>query len=180
MATQATRPSPSSSLLSSTSAKEKRAHSLVKTLSSLQLGVSLMGEVSPPHSRTLSSLLWSNSRELTSTRYGASGVWVGTRFVACTEAGAPKIHKELLLSAGYDDTIRTLIFSGRPMSVRKTPYVMEWYAHSLIVVGHHPEFFFREEKRRDEIEKLVAQGLVPNDVELANRPERSAESRRCA
>lgn len=26
--------------------------------------------------------------------YGASGVWVGTRFVASVEAGAPKKHKE--------------------------------------------------------------------------------------
>ena len=47
--------------------------------------------------------------------YGAAGVWVGTRFVASEEAGAPKIHKELVLSAGYDDISRTLIYSGRPM-----------------------------------------------------------------
>lgn len=58
--------------------------------------------------------------------YGASGVWVGTRFVASVEAGASKKHKELVLSAGYDDVIRTLIYSGRPMSVRKTPYVEDW------------------------------------------------------
>ena len=59
--------------------------------------------------------------------YGASGVWVGTRFVASVEAGASKKHKELVLSAGYDDVIRTLIYSGRPMSVRKTPYVENWW-----------------------------------------------------
>ena len=58
--------------------------------------------------------------------YGAAGVWVGTRFVASEEAGAPKIHKELVLSAGYDDISRTLIYSGRPMHVRKTPYVASW------------------------------------------------------
>jgi NAD(P)H-dependent flavin oxidoreductase YrpB (nitropropane dioxygenase family) len=62
-------------------------------------------------------------------RYGASGVWVGTRFVASEEAGAPPKHKELVLSAGYDDIVRTLIYSGRPMSVRKTPYVASWYAY---------------------------------------------------
>ena len=60
-------------------------------------------------------------------RYGAAGVWVGTRFVASVEAGAPPTHKELVLSAGYDDTVRTLLYSGRPMSVRKTPYVVEWF-----------------------------------------------------
>jgi NAD(P)H-dependent flavin oxidoreductase YrpB (nitropropane dioxygenase family) len=29
-----------------------------------------------------------------SLSYGASGVWVGTRFVASVEAAAPKKHKE--------------------------------------------------------------------------------------
>ena len=58
--------------------------------------------------------------------YGAAGVWVGTRFVASEEAGAPPKHKQELLSAGFDDTVRTLVYSGRPMSVRKTPYVAEW------------------------------------------------------
>lgn len=62
-----------------------------------------------------------------SSRYGASGVWVGTRFVASEEAGASKKHKEMVLTAGYDDVTRTLVYSGRPMSVRKTPYIEEWY-----------------------------------------------------
>lgn len=59
-------------------------------------------------------------------RYGASGVWIGTRFVASEESGAPRIHKEMVVTAGYDDTVRTLIYSGRPLSVRKTPYVADW------------------------------------------------------
>lgn len=68
--------------------------------------------------------------------YGAAGVWVGTRFVASEEAGAPKIHKELVLSAGYDDISRTLIYSGRPMHVRKTAYVASWYVpHRKLYTG---------------------------------------------
>ena len=59
--------------------------------------------------------------------YGAAGVWVGTRFVASVEAGAPPKHKEMITTAGYDDLTKTLIYSGRPMSVRKTRYVIEWY-----------------------------------------------------
>jgi len=90
--------------------------------------------------------------------YGASGVWVGTRFVASLEAGAPKKHKELVLSAGYDDVIRTLIYSGRPMSVRKTPYVENW-----------------ETKRSKEIQELVAQGKIPHEVELEQHPEKSMQ-----
>jgi NAD(P)H-dependent flavin oxidoreductase YrpB (nitropropane dioxygenase family) len=62
-----------------------------------------------------------------SLSYGATGVWVGTRFVASEEAGAPKRHKELVLSADYDGTVKTLVYSGRPMHVRRTDYVREWY-----------------------------------------------------
>ena len=58
--------------------------------------------------------------------YGAAGVWVGTRFVASVEAGAPQKHKELIASAGYYDLTKTLSYSGRPMSVLKTPYVIDW------------------------------------------------------
>ncbi|OAX40496.1 2-nitropropane dioxygenase [Rhizopogon vinicolor AM-OR11-026] len=92
--------------------------------------------------------------------YGASGVWVGTRFVASVEAGAPPKHKELVISAGYDDTIRTIIYSGRPLHVRNTPYVAGW-----------------ETRRQGEISELVARGKVPHDVELEKHPEKSLEGR---
>ena len=58
--------------------------------------------------------------------YGTSGVWVGTRFVASIESAAPPLHKELVMSAGYDDTVKTLVYSGRPLHVRKTEYVRNW------------------------------------------------------
>ncbi|KAF8842563.1 2-nitropropane dioxygenase [Paxillus ammoniavirescens] len=92
--------------------------------------------------------------------YGAAGVWVGTRFVASEEAGAPPRHKELVLTAGYDDTVRTLIYSGRPMNVRKTSYVAEW-----------------ESQRQQEIAELVFQGEIPHEVELERHPEKSLEGR---
>ncbi|KAI9569049.1 2-nitropropane dioxygenase [Boletus coccyginus] len=92
--------------------------------------------------------------------YGADGVWVGTRFVASEEAGAPPKHKELVLSAGHDDTVRTLIYSGRPMNVRQTSYVAEW-----------------ESQRQRKIETLVSQGKIPHDVELEKHPDKSLEGR---
>jgi len=92
--------------------------------------------------------------------YGASGVWVGTRFVASIEAGAPPKHKELVVSASHDDTIRTLIYSGRPLQVRKTPYVADW-----------------ETQRQGEIAELIAEGKIPHDVELEKHPEKSLEGR---
>ena len=58
--------------------------------------------------------------------WGAEAVWVGTRFVASVEAGAPKAHKEAILTAGYEDAVTTLIYSGRPLRVRRTPYVEDW------------------------------------------------------
>ncbi|KAJ7445754.1 2-nitropropane dioxygenase [Mycena galericulata] len=93
-----------------------------------------------------------------SLAYGASGVWVGTRFVASEEAGANKTHKQMVVTAGYDDVGRTLIYSGRPLNVRMTPYVHEW-----------------ETERKAEQEKLLGEGLIPHDIELEKNPKRSIE-----
>ncbi|TIB74094.1 2-nitropropane dioxygenase [Wallemia mellicola] len=92
--------------------------------------------------------------------YGASGVWVGTRFVASAEAAAPKYHKDLVLKSTWDDNIRTLIYTGRPLRVYGHDYVKDW-----------------EENRRDEIKELTSKGLVPHEVELEKRPEISAKTR---
>lgn len=91
--------------------------------------------------------------------WGAQAVWVGTRFVASVEAGAPKKHKELVVSAVFGDAERTLIYSGRPMRVRRTDYVKQW------------------EKRQDEIEKLCSEGKIPHEVELSKKPELSMPGR---
>jgi len=42
---------------------------------------------------------------------GASGVWVGTRFILADEAGAPRAHQEAVRTSGFDDNIRTIIFT---------------------------------------------------------------------
>eukprot|EP00435_Cladocopium_sp_Y103_P046328 s653_g13.t1 len=46
---------------------------------------------------------------------GCSGVWVGTRFIASDEAGAGPLHKQKILSGDYNETVRTTIYTGRPM-----------------------------------------------------------------
>jgi len=56
---------------------------------------------------------------------GCHGVWVGTRFIASEEAGAGPLHKKRVVEAKYEDTIRTIMYSGRPMRVFKTPYNVE-------------------------------------------------------
>ncbi|EKM50607.1 uncharacterized protein PHACADRAFT_178346 [Phanerochaete carnosa HHB-10118-sp] len=92
--------------------------------------------------------------------WGAEAVWVGTRFVASVEAGAPKAHKEAVLSAGYEDAITTLIYTGRPLRVRRTPYVEDWNSN-----------------RQQEIKELTSKGILPHDHELEKHPEKSLEGR---
>lgn len=80
---------------------------------------------------------------------GASAVWVGTRFVLSEEAGAPESHKEAVRTAGFDDTIRTLIFTGRPLRVRKNSYIVNW-----------------ETERQQEIKELTSKGILPYESDL--------------
>jgi len=74
---------------------------------------------------------------------GAQGVWVGTRFVASKEAGCSQQHKEAVVSAGYNDTIRTLVVSGRPLRVKVNDYIKKW------------------ESKPEEIKALTEKGIVP-------------------
>jgi NAD(P)H-dependent flavin oxidoreductase YrpB (nitropropane dioxygenase family) len=53
---------------------------------------------------------------------GASAVWVGTRFILADESGASKVHQEEVLRAGFDDTVRTIIFSVRFFHIHE-PFV---------------------------------------------------------
>jgi len=75
---------------------------------------------------------------------GADAVWVGTRFVASTESGSPKGHKEDIVKAGVHDTHRSLVYTGRPMRIIKNAYTINW-----------------EENRGDELKKLLQQGSLP-------------------
>ncbi|KAK5624790.1 hypothetical protein RRF57_000506 [Xylaria bambusicola] len=80
---------------------------------------------------------------------GAGAVWVGTRFILVDEAGAPESHKESVRTAGFDDTIRTLIFTGRPLRVRTNAYIENW-----------------ENERRDELKELTSKGILPYEADL--------------
>lgn len=65
---------------------------------------------------------------------GANAVWIGTRFVLCEEAGAPKAHQEAVRTAGFDDNVRTLIFtvSYDPSSLSAYP---SFFAMRLVRYG---------------------------------------------
>ncbi|KAF9269204.1 2-nitropropane dioxygenase [Marasmius fiardii PR-910] len=92
--------------------------------------------------------------------WGAQAVWVGTRFVASKEAGAPKMHKDVIVNASFGDDIRTIIFTGRPLRVRKTPYIENW-----------------ENNRQAEIKELTSKGILPVHDDVEKHPEKSMEAR---
>lgn len=75
---------------------------------------------------------------------GASAVWVGTRFVASEESHASDRHKKAILDSGPLDTTRTLVYSGRPLRAYYSEYLKTW-----------------EVDRKQEIEKLCSQGVIP-------------------
>ena len=56
---------------------------------------------------------------------GAQGIWMGTRFIASTEARAAQQFKERVVDAGSSDTVVTRCYSGKPMRVIRNPYVDE-------------------------------------------------------
>lgn len=55
--------------------------------------------------------LYSGATVAAALMLGASAVWIGTRFILSDEAGASKSHREAVRTAGFDDTIRTIIFT---------------------------------------------------------------------
>ena len=79
---------------------------------------------------------------------GASGVWVGTRFVASTEASAPPVHKDAILKTQHHETFRTLVFTGRPLRIGPNEYAHDW-----------------ETKRSNKMKKLLSEGTVPSDYD---------------
>merc|ERR1712176_750449 len=90
---------------------------------------------------------------------GCSGVWVGTRFIASDEAGAGPYHKRSVVNAGFTDTIRTTIYSGRPLRVIKTPYVLDW-----------------EGNRTKEKEELQNKGILAHTADMKSGTEYDGDS----
>ena len=70
------------------------------------------------------------------------------RFVASVEAGCSKLHKEAVVSAKFEDTLRTLVVSGRPLRVRMNDYIQGW------------------EQRPEEIKRLTQDGIVPMQKDM--------------
>ncbi|KAI2622133.1 2-nitropropane dioxygenase-like protein [Hypomontagnella submonticulosa] len=81
---------------------------------------------------------------------GASGVWVGTRFVASAEAHGSEEHKQSVVACGFEDTERTLVLTGRPLRMRANAYIRRWHAQP------------------QRIRELCDAGVVPIEHDLEN------------
>jgi enoyl-[acyl-carrier protein] reductase II len=57
---------------------------------------------------------------------GASGVWMGSRFVATLEATAHENYKSKIVDAHEDSTIITRSYSGKPLRVIRNKWTDDW------------------------------------------------------
>ena len=57
---------------------------------------------------------------------GAQGIWMGTRFIASTEARAHPKYKEKILDSDESGTVITRAYSGKTMRAIRTRYTDEW------------------------------------------------------
>ncbi len=78
--------------------------------------------------------------------FGAQGIWMGTRFIASTEANAADAYKQTIIEAAETDTIVSRCYSGKTMRVRTNDYVEDW------------------EKRADEIKRFPAQAQISSQA----------------
>lgn len=73
--------------------------------------------------------------------------------MASEEAGCSKIHKQAVVDAGWGDTVRTLVVSGRPLRVKRNEYIAAW------------------EQKEGMIKELTERGIVPMMNDMNNEVE---------
>merc|ERR1712070_1199722 len=119
---------------------------------------------------------------------GCSGVWVGTRFIATDEAGAGPMHKKKVVEADYDCSMKSTIYSGRPMRIFKTAYTEEFETKRAQEIVEMSNFgvpaFVKDLKNIDGIDsssvgvgifhlaEVRTQQEIAEGVELSTREER--------
>jgi nitronate monooxygenase len=93
---------------------------------------------------------------------GADGAWMGTRFVASTESASPQWHKDAIVAASTDDTVRTLTYdlarnvpfpegiAGRAI---KNRFTEQWH-------GREDEIIARREELDAEFAAAISSGTA--------------------
>merc|ERR1711916_9423 len=83
---------------------------------------------------------------------GAQAVWVGTRFIVSKESGAGKLHRQGVIDMNVTDSIRSTIYTGRPMRVIKNATNVEY-----------------ESSKLSENQRLRDQGIIPIEAILKEK-----------
>ncbi|MBC8122262.1 MAG: nitronate monooxygenase [Gemmatimonadaceae bacterium] len=60
---------------------------------------------------------------------GASGVQMGTAFLACPENNIPEVYRQAVLNCKDEDTVITGVFSGRPARAIRNRFIREMENH---------------------------------------------------
>jgi enoyl-[acyl-carrier protein] reductase II len=60
---------------------------------------------------------------------GCEGVWIGTRFVACSEARGSAAYKQAILQANESDTVVSRCWTGKTLRALKNPTIEQWEQH---------------------------------------------------
>jgi NAD(P)H-dependent flavin oxidoreductase YrpB (nitropropane dioxygenase family) len=72
-------------------------------------------------------------------------------------------HKDAVLRCGDNETVRTEIYTGRPLRVIKTDYIMDW-----------------EKNRKEEMKKLLGRGILPYKQDIEDKIGSGFSNRPCA
>ena len=96
---------------------------------------------------------------------GASGVSIGTRFIASTEATVSDEYKQSIVEAGMGDIMMTDRLSGTPCAVIATPYAKKIGAKQNFV-----ERWLSNNKRTKKYFKMLVQYRGLKKLEAAVQP----------
>lgn len=69
--------------------------------------------------------------------------FIHCRFICAEESGATRVHQEIVMKSSSSDTIRTTIYTGRPLRAQRNYYNADY-----------------EENRRERINELQSQGKL--------------------
>ena len=110
---------------------------------------------------------------------GASGVSIGTRFIASTEAGVNDNYKKAVVSSGMDDIVMTTKLSGTPCTIinnesaKKMGYTQNWFEKWLSNNSQTKKWFKMLVQLRGM--KKLEKSVLPNNYNTLWTAGKSAE-----